>query len=288
MRDPFFTPPASVVKGTEPLARALALRTLPFHVHEILPAFCFYEFVNRVVSPYVSARLAPRTYPRLPRETKINWNVHFVSMVQSCFINTLAIWVIFADKERRRMDWRGRVWGYTGAGGMVQGFATGYFAWDLMASIKDVNVHGWGALFHALSALAVSMMGFRPFVNYYGVNFILYELSTPFLNIHWWLDKAGMTGSTLQLVNGITLLTTFSGSRLVWGTYQNYRMYRDIWRAIGTPGDLPVPTWLAMGYVFSTTVLSVLNFYWFGKMVQTVAKRFERPKDEIEEGEKRR
>ncbi|KAI4203492.1 MAG: hypothetical protein LQ350_001830 [Teloschistes chrysophthalmus] len=279
MRDPFFSPPFPLVKATEPFARSLALQTLPFHVHEILPAFCFYEFVNRVVSPYVSARLAPKTYPHLPRKTKINWNVHFVSMVQSCFINTLALWVIYLDKERSQMDWKERVWGYTGAGGMVQGFAAGYFGWDLWASIKDVDVHGWGALFHAFSALAVSTMGFRPFVNYYGLNFILYELSTPFLNIHWWLDKVGMTGSTTQLVNGIALLTSFAGSRLVWGSYQNFRMYKDIWRAIQTPGELPVPTWLAMGYLLSTTALSFLNFYWFGKMIEAVAKRFEGPSD---------
>lgn len=81
-------------------------------------------------------------------------------MVQSCFINALALWVIYKDKERRHMDWRQRVWGYTGAGGMVQGFAAGYFAWDLLASAEHVDVHGWGALAHAFSALSVSMMGF--------------------------------------------------------------------------------------------------------------------------------
>ncbi len=81
-------------------------------------------------------------------------------MVQSCFINAVALWVIYNDKERMQMDWRQRVWGYTGAGGMVQGFAAGYFLWDLLASIKDVDVHGWGALAHAASALVVSSLGF--------------------------------------------------------------------------------------------------------------------------------
>lgn len=160
MRDPFFRPPASLVRAAEPLAQSLALKTLPLHLHEMLPAFCIYEFINRVVSPYVSARLASRVYPQLSRKTKINWNVHFVSMVQSCFINTLALWVIYTDKERMRMSWKERVWGYTGAGGMVQGFAAGYFAWDLLASSIDIDVHGWGALAHAASALTVSMMGF--------------------------------------------------------------------------------------------------------------------------------
>ncbi|KAL8664022.1 MAG: hypothetical protein Q9168_007992 [Polycauliona sp. 1 TL-2023] len=287
MRDPFLSPPALLVKAAEPLAQSLSLKTLPLHVHEILPAFCIYEFINRIVSPYVSARLAPRVYPQLSRKTKINWNVHVVSMVQSCFINTLALWVIYADKERMQMNWKERVWGYTGASGMVQGFAAGYFAWDLLTSVQDIDVHGWGALAHAASALTVSMMGFRPFVNYYGLNFILYELSTPFLNIHWWCDKVGMTGSTLQLVNGIALLTTFGGSRLIWGTYQNYQMYTDIWRAVQNPGELPVPAWLAIAYLASTTALSCLNFYWFGKMVQAVAKRFDKPHDTQEKKTKK-
>lgn len=160
MRDPFLRPPALLVRAAEPLSQSLALKTLPLHVHEILPAFCIYEFINRIVSPYVSARLAPQIYPQLSRKTKINWNVHFVSMVQSCFINTLALWVICVDRERMQMSWKERVWGYTGAGGMVQGFAAGYFAWDLLASSLDIDVHGWGALAHAASALTVSMMGF--------------------------------------------------------------------------------------------------------------------------------
>ncbi|KAH6664592.1 hypothetical protein B0J14DRAFT_681700 [Halenospora varia] len=82
------------------------------------------------------------------------------------------------------MDWAGRIWGYIGAGGAVQGFATRYFLWDLIASIVHVNVLGWGSLVYAISALLVTSLGFRLFANYYGLNFILYKLSTPFLNIY--------------------------------------------------------------------------------------------------------
>ena len=53
-----------------------------------------------------------------------------------------------------------RVWGYTGASGMVQGFAAGYFLWDLVACAVEVDVQGWSALLHAASALAVTGMGF--------------------------------------------------------------------------------------------------------------------------------
>lgn len=155
----------------------------------------------------------------------------------------------------------------------------------------------------------------RPFVNFYGCTFILYELSSPFLNFHWFFDKLGMTGSKAQLYNGIMLLFTFFSCRLVWGTYQSVRMYQDVWQALhhqpattsidinalnGTDaaagksaaplhsdvmrfaGEEFVPLWLAFTYLGSNVVLNTLNFYWFGKMVETVRKRFQPPKEQAQ------
>lgn len=124
----------------------------------------------------------------------------------------------------------------------------------------------------------------RPFVNYYGVNFVLYELSTPFLNIHWFMDKCNKTGSRAQWINGVALLSTFAGSRLLWGTYQSLRLYQDIWLALRTtnPDELPVPPWLALLYLTSIMSLSVLNVHWFGKMIESIMSRFEKPKNKNE------
>ena len=123
-------------------------------------------------------------------------------------------------------------------------------------------------------------------MNYYGLNFILYELSTPFLNIHWFMDKLGMTGSTAQLINGIILISTFGGCRLIWGTYQSFRMYQDVWLALKTPGELPIPPWLAVAYLASTTMLGFLNIYWFGRMIKNVSSRFDKSKSNIDEKKK--
>lgn len=112
----------------------------------------------------------------------------------------------------------------------------------------------------------------RPFANYYGVNFVLYELSTPFLNIHWTLDKFGMTGSNAQLYNGLALMTSFFGCRLAWGSYQTWLLTKDMlsaWRAG------PVPQILFPTYLVANTTLTCLNFYWFNKMIKALRKRFE-------------
>lgn len=153
----------------------------------------------------------------------------------------------------------------------------------------------------------------RPFANFYGCTFILYELSSPFLNFHWFFDKLGMTGSLGQLINGIMLIVTFFCCRLVWGTYQSLQIYQDMWKALhhdpatskihyealqatdrashqaatglsAAPihhgimrfaGDEYIPLWITVMYVISNLILNSLNFYWFSKMIDALRKRFE-------------
>jgi len=127
-----------------------------------------------------------------------------------------------------------------------------------------------------------------------------------------------MTGSRAQLYNGIVLLFVFFSCRLVWGTYQSVRVYQDVWAALhhkpllsantllsnttsssaaaasaaagksALPlhtgvmihaGEEFVPLWLAFTYLGSNIILNTLNFYWFGKMIETVRKRFQPAKE---------
>lgn len=197
----------------------------------------------------------------------------------------------------------------------------GYFLWDLQISSQYLSISGVSALVHAIGALAVTCIGFvgtltasrpcfsrltpkqRPFGNYYGLSFVLYELSTPFLNIHWFCDKLDLTGSKIQFYNGIALLATFFGCRIVWGTYQSVLIYSDIYTALTTSPSDPLaslldegkcetnassispgymsgcgagelPMWLVSIYLVGNTALSLLNFYWFSQMVKAVRKRF--------------
>jgi hypothetical protein len=137
----------------------------------------------------------------------------------------------------------------------------------------------------------------RPFVNYYAPDFILYELSSPFLNIHWFCDKLNMTGGTVQLVNGIFLLATFFLCRLAWGSYASLSVFRDCLRALRfnqaglntiTPvispnnvmvyaGDRDTPAWILISYALSNVTLNLLNWYWIKQMIATIRKRFAPP-----------
>jgi len=131
------------------------------------------------------------------------------------------------------------------------------------------------------------------------------ELSSPFLNIHWFCDKLDLTGSTYQLVNGIFLITTFISARLIWGSWISFWVNHDVFYAYkrasaagGSAAEFPLtktgafdpdvgvmryagkmqaPLWLCMSYFLSNATLNVLNWYWINKMITTIRKRFNPP-----------
>lgn len=161
MHDPFpFERPEYLVKYIQPLADALHLHTLPLHFHEVAFAYALYHITNRYVSPAFSRYFFPSIYPQLTARTKINWDVHIVSFVQSTVICGLALYVMLTDEERDHMGKVERVHGYTGGTGLVQAFAGGYFLWDLVVTLQNVGAFGIGMLFHAISALCVFSLGF--------------------------------------------------------------------------------------------------------------------------------
>lgn len=138
----------------------------------------------------------------------------------------------------------------------------------------------------------------------------MYELSSPFLNIHWFCDKLDLTGSVYQAINGAFLTSTFFLCRIVWGTYSSYLTFTDMYTALQHGhnqrptgilgeidehtkletrvamfqrpngvwyGEMHLPLWLAGVYLASNLTLNVLNMFWFSKMVQTIRKRFDPP-----------
>lgn len=166
MKDPFFVPPIPWLSElVQPWSDRLNLPSLPRHIHEVVLSALFYTLIFWPVSPMLSRLLAPQHYNKLSRKRRLNWDAHVVSFIQSTLINVVAIWVMVVDEERKNMDWEERVWGYTGAAGMVQALAAGYFVWDLFVTSLNLDVFGLGTLAHAIAALLVYTLGFVRWIS---------------------------------------------------------------------------------------------------------------------------
>lgn len=161
MHDPFYLAASEAL--FRPLCDFFSLQSLPLHIHEILFVFGVYHIIFEYIAPLLSTSLLSKNYKKLSYESKLRWNMHCVSMVQSVGICILALWTIIMDQERKHMNLEERIWGYTGAAGLVQALATGYFLFDLVVMIRYLEVFGLGMLAHASSCLLTYTLGFVGF-----------------------------------------------------------------------------------------------------------------------------
>lgn len=241
------------------------------HLHEILGAFLFYSAIH-LASPALSSRLFGNAYKDMNRKTKLNFDIHVVSTVQ-CIISVALLIPAWNNPgfQNRKEDPFGSLLGYTPYAGFVSALTIGYFMWDLIVCLAYLHMFGIGFLIHAFAALYVFVVAVaRPFCLMWMPAFLLFELSTPFVNINWFASRlpAGAVSDRIILINGLLLLFTFFTVRILWGFYAIGLVAIDIYRI----GD-------AIHIFFPITVLLLnfsldcLNVFWFSKMIAIAKKK---------------
>lgn len=240
------------------------------HWHEVLGSFLVYVMVQKL-SPFVSAWFFGKRYTELSYKTKKNFDIHVVSMVQCVIsLSTLIPMWNHPSWKNRNIDPASAVLSYYPYGGFVTAIAVGYFVWDLFVCFKYMSLFGPGFLVHAVSALYVFSATLTPFCLPWVPGFLIFELSTPFVNVNWFASKmpAGFVSDTTAIVNGICLLVTFFSVRIIWGFYAVFLVACDMW----TVWDR-VYKFLPITTLFLNFTLDVLNVYWFYKMLMIAKKK---------------
>lgn len=159
MLDPIPVPP-SLRDAITPLTNLLHLHTLPLNIHGVILSCLFYSAFNAFLAPLLSVYLLPTAYAKFPSHTKLQWNLHVTSFVNSTLVSLAALYVLYADQDRLSETWEERMWGYTGLGGMVQAVGAGYFVWDVQMCAAKIESLGVTDLLHAVVALSIAILGF--------------------------------------------------------------------------------------------------------------------------------
>jgi hypothetical protein len=92
------------------------------------------------------------------------------------------------------------------------------------------------------------------------------EVTTPFVNQRWFLDKAGMKDGALYFVNGLMMLASFFVWRIALYLWVGVRLYEQ------REGILSVPALTACTILLSYLVGLALQMLWFRKMVLGTVK----------------
>ncbi|KAJ7905847.1 DUF887-domain-containing protein [Mycena olivaceomarginata] len=209
------------------------------HLPTFVASFAFFTIIHVVLVPLIGRFVFPAQWTRMGARKRNNWAIHTPTA-------SLA--------------------GMNGSG-TVQAVAAAYFLWDLLDAV--VNFEDLGFVLHGISCFAIYFLSFQPFLAYYASRCLLWEASTFFLNIHWALDKLDLTGGALQLVNGVCLILTFFSVRLVYGGYTSYQFFQTLYER----RDEISTTALVLISV-GNVLLQGLNWFWLGKMISALRKRF--------------
>ncbi|CDK25387.1 unnamed protein product [Kuraishia capsulata CBS 1993] len=251
----------------------LALRPFPEnptsllgqHWHEIVISFAFYEALY-FVSPLICRTIFGDLYSKdRSKKEKINFDIHVVSMVQA-----LASLVLCVPMFYHPLYFSGAVFGSTPYGGLVASLTVGYFIWDLVVCVQHYSLFGFGFLLHAVAALYVFLMTFMPFMQPHIPSFLIFELSTPFVNVNWYCSRlpTGSVPNKLILINGLLLMISFFTVRILWGFYaavNSFLLCLKVWDQL--------PVWLPVSIFSLNIALDCLNLLWFYKMVLIAKKK---------------
>ncbi|ODV77358.1 DUF887-domain-containing protein [Suhomyces tanzawaensis NRRL Y-17324] len=237
------------------------------HWHEIAATFLFYTAIQYGSQPF-SRYYFGDTYKSLKPKTKINFDIHVVSMVQ-CFISILLLLPMW-NSSLWSESASSSVHGLSPYGSLVAAVTCGYFAWDVYVCLRYYSLFGFGFLFHGVAALYVFCLCLIPFCQPWIPAFLLFELSTPFVNINWFSTRlpAGTFSDRTILINGVLLLITFFSVRLVWGIYAVIQVALDFYRIWGH-----VSPFLVISILSINVSLDILNVFWFYKMLMIAKKK---------------
>lgn len=240
------------------------------HWHEIVLSALFY-FLLQAFSPVISKRIFAKSYTGLNNKTKVNFDIHVVSMVQ-CILSILILVPAWNHPhfQNRKLDPYNSVFGYNAYLGFVSAVTVGYFVWDLFVCIRYINLFGPGFLMHAFAALFVFSCTLRPYALPWTPAFLIFELSTPFVNINWFASRlpAGTISDTVIAVNGILLIVVFFLVRIVWGFYAVCIAAYDMYAVLDHDWKF-----LPISILLLNLALDFLNFYWFLKMLAIAKKK---------------
>lgn len=207
-------------------------------------------------------------FPSIRKPLKNNKNrldlcVRVVSFIQAVVICVLGI-PVFKNKYLSQ----DHVYATTPYSKFYTSMALSYFVWDSVISTIYVKYFGVGFLIHGLVSTAVFGIAVENcFIQYYSAIFLLFEISTPFLDIRWVGLKYDSLSDTVQLINNIILILIFFFIRICWGWFQVIRLGFDLNEAKDDPRFTFVGSCVILG---CNLVLDILNVFWFSKMM-TVA-----------------
>ncbi|KAJ1773097.1 hypothetical protein IW140_001061 [Coemansia sp. RSA 1813] len=143
----------------------------------------------------------------------------------------------------------------------------GYFLWDIINIYQNIDINDWQFMMHGITSFGVYILSFSPLLQYYGACFMMFEISTLFLNVHLTLEELKLQDFILYYINGMALVSSFFFARIVYGTALSINVWKEL-----ANSALPINPFAAWFVRIANIALLSLSYYWFSVIVMTAKK----------------
>ncbi|CAI1523126.1 hypothetical protein SEUBUCD646_0J03080 [Saccharomyces eubayanus] len=237
------------------------------HLHEIIFSFIFYQFAFSVVAPFLNRVIFRKHYTTIHDPLlKVDFDVHTVSMIQAAITNTVLLPTLATPMHYNVVTYADSY------SSMVSSLSVGYFLWDLTMCMRHFKLYGLEFTGHALGSTYVFLLSLRPFCQPFIGRFLIYEASTPFVNMNWFIVQCNAKSKNsiplwFNVVNGFLLMAVFFLVRICWGTLASALLFKQMWNV---RDELPK---VSAAIMMSLNIfMNFLNVLWFRKMLRLVKK----------------
>ncbi|EPS63169.1 hypothetical protein M569_11619, partial [Genlisea aurea] len=219
--------------------------------------------LTRVISASFIAR-----YAKLNDKVKLEWNNRGFSTFHAIVVAAAALYLfLFSDVFANSPDYP-IVFRSSPLSDAVLGVSLGYFLTDLAMILYQYPALGGAEyiIHHGLSMYSILLSLLTGQAQFYILMVLLTEITTPFVNLRWYLDASGLKTSKLYIANGVALFFGWLAARIVLIAYFFYHIWRHLdqvrkvfpvgfYSLIGVPG-----------------LLFLMNVFWFWKIAKGMVK----------------
>ncbi|KNA23774.1 hypothetical protein SOVF_022070 [Spinacia oleracea] len=215
-----------------------------------------------------------KSYTGLNKVQRIEWSNRGISTVHALFIAAMSLYFVFWSDLYADFQTNGFVtFRSSTLSTFTLGVSVGYFIADLSMimwlypSLGGIEY----VIHHSLSGIAVAYAMFSGEGQLYTFMVLISEVTTPEINMRWFLDTAGLKRSHAYLINGIVIFFAWLVARILLFVYMFYHVYLHYEQVM----QMHIFGFFLVFVVPS--VLAAMNLMWFGKILRglkkTLAKR---------------
>mmetsp|Transcript_12023 Transcript_12023/g.19111 ORF Transcript_12023/g.19111 Transcript_12023/m.19111 type:complete len:259 (+) Transcript_12023:316-1092(+) len=192
-------------------------------------------------------------------EGRKKFSSRIVALVHSVFACVWCLYIMWVDHEEHAKISADPMYGHSDSVSMLFAHSAGYFIWDIVSVLRKEELDK-GFIAHAICCSLCYVFGQYPYLQYFGIRFLLFEMSTPFLNIMMLLRQLGHIESRYHTWSKNMFGYTFLSVRIFFGFPTSYSFLSEAFPLLWS--NTHHSTLVVVYYIFANLALNFLNVFW--------------------------